>query len=269
MKNFALAFSIFALVNTSGLAKADEVVISGTGMMLETMRQMGDAFMATQPHTPVRVLPSMGSAGGLKALRDGVLDLSVSARRLKQAEEEAGIVEEVCVRTALVFVTQQRYASAIKTADLPEIYKASAPVWPDGSPLRVVLRARSGSEMPYLAKRVPGLAEAFEIARKRPELPVGMTDQLNARVAETTPGAFAIMTLMQIKSENLPLEPVTVDGVYPSPQSIHDKSYPFLKKVCVLSRPVALSESAKAFLAFMRSDMGADVFMRDGSFPLY
>src|SRR4051794_12481026 len=56
--------------------------IGGTGMALATMRQIGQALTATYPAATVRVLPSLGTGGGLAAVAAGAIDLAVSARAL-------------------------------------------------------------------------------------------------------------------------------------------------------------------------------------------
>lgn len=248
-----------ALSVASPAASAGEITVSGTGMALAAMEKIGSAFSANQPKIKVKVLPSMGSTGGIKALKDHVLDVSLAARDLKTAEIKAGIVKAFCFRTALVFATQPHLVTNFQRSELPSLYNAVAPKWADGTPLKVILRAVSGSEQPYLAERVPGLAEAFAAARQRPEVPVGMTDQENVRIAEIMTGAFAITTLLQINGERLRLAPVPIDGIAPSPATIENGQYPFAMKICLLSRQDQHSDDVAALLSFLKSSEGTDI----------
>lgn len=270
MKKIVVALSALALAHIAqpGQSSASELIVSGTGMALAATRQAAEVFMARTPEVQVKVLPSMGSGGGIKALMDGVLNLSVAARRLKPKEIAAGVQEEFCIKTALVFATQPKYALDVKLKDLPKLYQDAAPVWPDGSPLTVILRAHSGSEMPYLAKRVPGLGEAFATARTRPEVPIGITDQINAGMAETTQGSFAITSLLQLVAEDRHLAPLSVDGIPPSAETLKDGSYPFSILICVLSRKGNVTPEAQAFLDFLKSDGGTMVFNRLGALSI-
>ncbi len=246
-------------------AVAGQVVVSGTGMALAAMRIAGEAFTAANPDTTINVLPSMGSGGGIKALQDEVLDLSLSARRLKPAEKQAGLVEAYCFRTALVFASQPGHQADFALADLPGLYSDVSPVWPNGAPLKVIMRAQSGSEHPYLAKNVPGLDDAFKVARTRPGTVVGMTDQLNADIAEKMEGGFAITSLLQINGEKRRLEAVSIDGVKPGPSTVEDGSYPFSMKVCIIAKPARLTAEARRFLNYLQGDEGKKVIVSLGA----
>src|SRR4051794_31449759 len=65
--------------------------IGGTGMALATMRQIGDACTATQPHPTVQILPSLGTGGGLAAAAAGAIDVALAARGLNDAERTKGL----------------------------------------------------------------------------------------------------------------------------------------------------------------------------------
>ena len=74
-------------------------------MALATMQQIGQAFVATRPELRVNVLPSLGTAGGLAAVSEGAIDLSLSARTLNAAEDARGLRSLAYARTPVAFVT--------------------------------------------------------------------------------------------------------------------------------------------------------------------
>jgi len=246
-------------------ARATEITVGGTGMSLGTMHIAGEAFTAKYPDMYVLVPPSMGSGGGIKALIDDVIDLSLTARPLRRNEVAAGLTEELCVRTSLVFVSQPRFASDVKLENLPSLYHEFDPRWPDGTPLKAILRTRSGSEMPYLSDRVPGLADAFMKARARPDTLIGMTDQLNASHAEIIKGSLAIASQMQMLSERLRLKPMSIDGIFPGVASLKDGSYPFSMRICAISKRSNSKTVTKQFIGFLKSEEGEAIFNRVGA----
>ena len=90
----------FALITTTVLflasyAYADdantELVIGGTGTALGGMQLLAKAFSEDHPEIKTVVLPSLGSGGGIKALGAGKIDLSLSARPLKDKESATGL----------------------------------------------------------------------------------------------------------------------------------------------------------------------------------
>jgi phosphate transport system substrate-binding protein len=247
---------------------AGDVAVGGTGMALKLLERVGASVQAENPNVTVTVLPSMGSGGGLKALADGVLDLSLSARALKGTELEAGLEEKYCFATPLVFATQRENAADVTLSRLIDIYASPSPYWPNGVPLKVIMRTRSGSEHPYLAGKIEGLEKSFALARSRPDVVLGMTDQQNLDIAEKMFGAFAITTMLQIATEERKIVPVSVDGVQPGPDTLADSTYPFSMTVCVVGRKMIRGYDAPLLLEYLESDAGMKLVRNAGALPI-
>jgi len=132
--------------------------------------------------------------------------------------------------------------------------------------MKIILRSRSGSEMPYLASQVPGLGEQFEAAYKRPDIAIGTSDQVNADLVRKITGSLAIMTLLQIKSENLNLNLASIDGIEPTPLTVSDQSYPFSLRVCLVL-PKNPTRLALKFADQMVSPEGQKMIIDMGATP--
>lgn len=258
-----LALALLAAMSQGAVA-ADTVRIGGTGMGLALMRQAGDRLAAAEADIRAEILPSLGTNGGLKAVAVGELDIALSARPMKPEEAAKGLREAHCVTTALIFASSRPDPAGTSAARLPALYADAAPAWPDGMPLKVILRARSGSENPYLVEKVPGLADALAAAYRRPGMPIGTTDQENAEVAERTAGSFAVLTLMQLRTERLKLHPIAFEGVMPSPASIADGSYPLPMRLCLVL-PANPSAGAVRFIRFLGSAEGRSLVEAAGA----
>jgi phosphate transport system substrate-binding protein len=265
----AQALSLLSLLGCLALATpshaGEKIRIGGTGAALGAMRVLGAEIQKGSPGVRVEVLASLGSTGGIEALAEGVIDVALAARELKPEEKAKGVREAACVITALVFAANhQAHGYGIRRDELPALFRDPHPVWPDGTPLKIILRARSGSEYPYLIKSVPGMAEALDEAHRRRGVPVGATDQENADLAQRTAGSLAMTSLMQIRAERLKLHPVLLDGVEASPGTVADGSYPFPFRICLLlsAQP---SAAAKRFVSFVQSPDGRDVLLSLGA----
>ena len=247
--------AVAAIALVSGTAEAGEKVvrIGGTGMGLGISEELGAAFAQENPDVEVSVLPSMGSTGGMQALADKAIDVGLSGRPLKPKEAANGFTPSLCLVTPLVFATSRSDPNGIDVSELPRLYSSPAPTWKDGTPLKVIMRAHSGSEHPYLADRVSGLKQAFDQAFMRPEIAIGKTDQENARLAERISGSFAIMTLLQIRSEDLKVNVVPINGKRPSARDAAAGSYPFPISVCFIKGPDTPPHALR-FLDFLKSD---------------
>lgn len=265
-KALAAALCVGSLFVATAAPAQETVRIGGTGMALALVKAIGDALHTAEPGIVTTVLPSLGTPGGIKALDANAIDIAIAARAMKEPEKATGIHEAACLTTALVFATSRQTAPGIELAQLPKIYADPEPHWPDGQPLKVILRSPAGSENPYLIRLVPGIAVGFAAAFGRPGIPVGATDQENAALATRTAGSFAIATLLQIRAENLALTPLAVNGVEPKPASLADGRYPMPIRVCFLL-PARATAGATQFIAFMRSRPGQEIIRHHGCEP--
>jgi phosphate transport system substrate-binding protein len=195
-----------------------------------------------------------------------VIEVATAGRGLKPGEQALGMREAACARTPLAFVTSHPAPNGIARADLPGVYADPAVKWADGSPLKIIMRAQSGSEMPYLASRVPGLREAFDSAAQRQGMAIGATDQQNAQLATRIDGSFAMMTVLQLRSEGLPLRTVRLDGVEPSAETLADGSYPFSLRICLIL-PAEPTPGALEVVRQVRSEEGQALFRSLGAEP--
>ncbi|RAI43054.1 substrate-binding domain-containing protein [Rhodoplanes roseus] len=259
---------LFAVSLASAPSRAAELVrVGGTGMALATMRQISDSLRAVAPDVVVEVLPSLGTSGALRALKEHAIDIAVAARTLEPEERTKGFVEATCLRTALLFASSHPSPGGIRSTDLPRLYTDPAPLWPDGRHLKILMRSRAGSENAYLAAYLPAMKPALERAYGRPGVPVATTDQENAELAVRTEGSFAVMTLLQLRSEHLDLRPVAVDGVVPDPATVADGSYPLSVVVCAVTRAVK-PPAVTRVVTHLRSETGRNLIRSLGATPL-
>ena len=170
-------------------AEPTELRVGGTGAATELLRQLAAEF-GKETGYRTQVVASLGTTGGLRALADDHLDVAVAGRALKPEEEAKGLKVAMVMRTPFVLVTSHRAPSGLASADVVRAFADPDQSWADGTPIRVILRPRSESDVMLMTSLFPGLAEAMEKARQRPDVPVAATDQDNADLAERTPGSL-------------------------------------------------------------------------------
>lgn len=239
--------------------------IGGTGMGLRAMERLGEQLTRSNADIAVQVLPSLGTTGGINALLGGAIEIALAARPLTPAEQQKGLAQAVCMTTALVFATSKPRSTGmeedITSAQLPALYADSQPVWPDRTPMKIILRSQVGSEVPYLVGKVPAMAAAFDLAYKRSGIPIGITDQENVDLALKTQGSLAIATLLQIRAEDVGLRPLRFDGVAPTAESVGDGRYPLPLQMCLVL-PEKPSPVAVQVVAHVKTQKGA-ALLRD------
>jgi phosphate transport system substrate-binding protein len=242
----------FVVLLAAGQAVAAETLrFGGTGSAIELLRQVGAEFTGTTG-VKVVVYPSLGSAGAIRALADGKLDIAVSARPLNADESPGGLTQVMAVRTPYVLATSHPNPNGLKAADLPGIFSDSKATWADGTPIRIILRPRSEADNALLGQFFDGMEQAIEAARGRSEVPIAATDQDNAALAERMPGSLAGTTATQLKTERHTLKIVPLDGIEPTLPNFESGAYRFAKKLYFIVKTNG-NPDARRFMEFLRS----------------
>ncbi len=245
----------------------DSLRIGGTGAALGLMTRLAEAYRQTTPEVAIEVLPSLGSRGSIRALGDNAIDIAVSARPLEPAEAAGALVAAPLSRTPFVMVTSRRAVTSLASGDLARLYHDPAARWPDGMPLRLVLRPDSDSDSAFLRRHFAGMEAALAEAHARPEVPVAQTDQENIELAVAMEGSLTSATLTQIISEEAPVVTIPIDGVDPSLESLENGRYPYYKELIIVRRRDAAG-AVSAFMAYIASEQGRRVLRENGNLPL-
>ena len=263
---FALAASLIALVGWAPVAYGGTtriLVIGGTGSALGGMRMLAEKFMDANRDVVISIRPSLGSAGGIRAIKAGKIDLAVTTRPLDLKEQSRKLVATEYAQTPLVFATRSdTTAQDINTDQLTAIFLGDNG-WPDGSRMRLIMRPHRASDNKLLCGLSDDVDKAVRYALKRRQLLVTMNDQENASALESIPGSFGMTTLAQILTEKRKLKPLSFNGVLGTPATLAAKSYPFAKRLyyVVSSDP---SPDIKAFIAFLTSNVGQEILTAHG-----
>jgi phosphate transport system substrate-binding protein len=245
---------IAVLLGITNVASADTLRIGGIGAATAFLPELFATFERSEA-TKLKLIPGLGSSGGLRALQDGVLDIAVSGRPLKPEELQQGLMPAVTLRTPFVLITSHPHPNGLKGTEIPGIFKSQKAAWTDGTPIRIILRPKSDSDTQVLGDMFPGMAAAIDEARRRPDIPIAATDQDNASLAERVPGSFAGSTFTQIKMERRNLRYVAINGVEPSLENLQTAAYPFVK-VLSFVLPAQRAPVAERFIAFLTSPPG-------------
>lgn len=260
--NFAFVFLLAGAWLQGHGAAAETLRLGGTGGAMPMAEHIAIAYAAAGGPI-IEIVADLGSSGAIRATGDGVIDLAISSRPLKPEETARGLTAVPHARTAMVLVTSHRRPGSLKSAGLPGIFAANDPKWEDGSPIHVILRPKTETDTELFIRHFPGMAEALEAARQRPEVPVAATDQDNAKMAEDLAGSLVQSGLSQIINEKRNLRLVPIDGVEPTLENLEKGTYPY-DKPYYLVHSEKTAAAAKALLDFLHSEKGQGVLREAG-----
>jgi len=259
-----------SLVTGSALASAKEtLIITGTGASIGTMELMAKAFQKKRPTVNIKVLPSIGTAGGIKAVNADKIDIGLSNRPLKPEERSAEIIEKPYGRTAFIFGVQgSNPTKGFTLAEIEEIYAGKRKSWPDGTSLRLILRPLSDGFSAYLAGINPGLKSAHEKAHAIPGVFVGNTDQDAASYIEKTPGSFGTTSSSLVAAEKRKIKALSVDGVAPTLANVSTGKYPYVMTLSLVYKQDKYKGAVKDFIEFVFSRDGQKILSANGHVTL-
>lgn len=245
-------------------AQAEELKIGGTGAALGAMQLLAAAYVKQHPEAQIRVLPSMGSGGGIKAVLSGAVQLGLSSRALTEAEIKAGASGVEYGRTPFVLATHVAApVNKLSLQELVDIYAGKNAHWPDGTKIRPLLRPIGDSDSQLLKEISPAMPLALDLAAQRKGVAFAVTDQEAATLIEKIPGAIGPSTLAQIITEKRQIKPLILNDVAPAVATLRDGRYPWFKVLLVVSGP-RTPPAASAFVAFVRSEAGRNILAQSG-----
>ena len=254
---------ICGMLAVSGTAFADTVRIGGTGAALGTVKLLAEALSKVDPQFSLEVVPNLGSNGGLKALARDAIQLAVISRPIKPEEAAQGLVAIEYGKTPFVLATATPGIGGLDLGQIAEIYAGKRTVWPDGTPIRLVLRPANDGDTDYLAAFSPAVKEGLARAMAREGMVTGVTDQESANEIERLKGGFGSSSLALIKSEKRHLVALPIGGVAPSVANLANGTYPYTKPMYMVTKGTMPAAVAK-FIAFVRSAEGRRILVDNG-----
>ena len=243
---------------------AQTLRVGGTGAAMGMMNALGEAFAVTHPGVRLEVVPSLGSSGGIAAVRDGALDFSISSRELKPDEVAASLRATHFATSPFGLASSNPAPGDLKGTEVAAFYADVKSTWPDHTPVRVILRPRGESDSTLLGETFPGMEAAIAAMREHRDVPVAATDQDNVRMAERIDNSLIAASLTQVLMEKPRLQFVSIDGVSPSLENMALGSYPYGKKF-LLVVSARHNPTLGRFMDFLRSPEGERLLRQTGN----
>ena len=263
-RRFAIPAVLTVLLAFAPTVSAETLKVGGNGSGMPAMQLLGAEFVKKNPGVTVVVVPNLGSSGGLKALRDGVIDLAISSRGIKPEETAQGLVATEYGRTPFVFATNPSVTQGF--GSLPELidaYAGKLTTWADGKPIRLILRPKNDGDTAIQQAISPEMKQAVDAALARPGMIIATTDQDAADMLEKTAGALGVTSLSLIQTEKRRVNVLSINGVAPSTKALGDGSYRYVKTM-YLVRNGAGSDAIMRFNAFVASREGRQMLLNAG-----
>jgi len=230
-----------------GCSKKEGVTTDGSTSMEKVIGALGEAF-ENETGIDVTYNPT-GSGTGIKAVKDGLCDIGLSSRDLKEEEKASGLTATVLAYDGIaIIVNNENPVNDLDIETIAKLYTGEITNWKEvgGNDIEVVLIGReagSGTRDGF-----ESITDTEELCKYRQELT--STGDVITTVSQN-PGAIGYASLASVKDS---VKAIKVGGVAPSEATVKDGSYAVQRPfVLVTKTDVKLSESAQKFFDYITS----------------
>jgi phosphate transport system substrate-binding protein len=234
----------------------------GSGAATPLMQALARAYATTHPSLPLRVEPSVGSAGGLAAAMDGAVDLGLVGRSLRPAEAATLEFSPLALDAVVLAAAPDVARDGLSHEELRKLYAG------ERTPgLTLLLRDSAETANEALEQAYPELRALRETGAAAARFRVLDHDDAMAHALLTTPRGVGVFSFGAIRTWGLPLRPLALDGVEPSVDALARGRWPAVRPLGVVFRAERRSR-VSPFLAFVASPEGRAVTRAAGYLPL-
>ncbi|MEY2874343.1 MAG: hypothetical protein RLZZ373_1714 [Pseudomonadota bacterium] len=249
----------------AGLAgAATTTVIPGAGPPEIGLRALAAEFTRQRPGSVIEVPPSVGIAGGLRALQSGEASVARLARRLTEDELRSGGLQQVVYGAdAVVFVAGRDVSvDNLTEAQALALFSGTSDDWETvgGPSAPVLVFYREATEIAHQALRrhIPAFAQvkfsaSAKLANSDTDMRVGLTRYRTA---------LGWMTLSTSGVNDDTIRALSFNGVAASADAVASGRYPMKVEHVLAYKEPLLNEDMRRFLGFVTSAEGAQVLRR-------
>ena len=117
----------------SGTKPSGKIVVAGSSSVTPVMEKLKEAYLALNPNAEIEIQQS-DSSTGMSAAIDGICDIGMASRELKDSELEAGLTPTVIAMDGIaVIVNNGNPITGTTSEKVKAIYTGEATLWSDAA----------------------------------------------------------------------------------------------------------------------------------------
>jgi len=258
-----------ALLLVASPTLGEEIVIPGSGNPEYVLRQLADAFNASQKAHRVVVPTSNGTAGALRDVTEGTAVLGRVGRPLKESERTGGMTYLPLGRDAVVFVGGAGVTTrAVTLSQMYDVYTGKIADWRDlggkAGPIRAIGREVTDASRSVIDRAAPSFA-AIQYADS---VKIVHLDPQAIELLDRFPTSLGFLNRSALYAATTRLAPLALDSVEANLDNVSSGRYPLWMEFGLVYRSGKLSDGARSFLAFLDTPAAARILRDHGVHPL-
>ena len=244
----------------SGSAEGDtaKITISGSTSVGPTMEVLAEVY---EKNNDVNIeVQQVGSSAGIKNTIDGISDLGMSSRDLKDEETKEVDGTQIAIDGIAVITNTANKVTNLTSEQVKDIFTGKITNWKEvgGEDAQIVVVSREEGS---------GTREGFQdiLGFESDELikDAQICDG-SGNVKSTVEGNENAIAYISFGYLGDTLNDVKIDGVEPTDANVVDGKYPISRPFIVVNKKDGLSDVAKAFVDFIMSEEGQNIVAEEG-----
>ncbi len=243
----------------SNAGKAVTIKVSGSTSVGPLMEKEAESYKGENSNTTVEV-QQIGSSAGIKNAIEGVSEIGMSSRELKDAEKSQ-VTEQVIAYDGIALVVHpSNKAENLTMEQIKGIYTGAVTNWKEvgGNDAPIVVVSREDGS---------GTRDAFqEIAGyKSEELDKKATiAEGNGSVKTTVSTNVNAIGYISFEQLDKSVKDLKVEGVEATPEKVLSKEYKLSRPFLVVYKESNITENGKKFIDYILSDKGQAIVEQSG-----
>lgn len=115
----------------NGTKPSGKIVVAGSSSVTPIMEKLKEAYLSINPNAEIEIQQS-DSSTGMTAAIDGICDIGMASRELKDSEKDAGLVDtRIAIDGIAVIVNNNNPLSGVSKDTIMEIFTGEIEKWSD------------------------------------------------------------------------------------------------------------------------------------------
>lgn len=254
-----------ALILLASSARAEELIVPGSGASEYVLSLLADAFNQQQRAHRVVVPTTTGTAGAIRDVDAGTAALGRIGRALTEAERARGLVYVPMARDSVTFVGGADVTTrTLSTQQILGIYTGQITQWPEvggaHGPIRAIGREVSDTSRQAIIRRMA----PFETIMFADRVKVVHLDSQMLDLLDRYPTSLGFLNRSALNGARTRLVEIALDGAMADPVAVAEGTYGLWVDLGLVHKAGRITPAARAFMDYVASPDGAALLTAQG-----
>ncbi len=230
----------------------EEITISGSTSVQPLMELLAGKY--EELHSDVSITVSGGGSGvGVTDAQQGKVDFGMASRDLK--DDETGVVaDKIAIDGIALVVHPNCTVTNVTKAEVKALYEDKTAIQ------GVITQAEAREDGSGTRDAFEELIEVTKLYANMPE--ISSTGTVKADIAANTDGNM--MGYISLGSVDSTVKALSYEGVVASVENVKNNTYKLSRNFNIIYKEDGLSDAAKAFIDFIKSEEGQKIVTDEG-----